>query len=256
MKKVVGVLLAVILVFALTATTLAAEVEVLDPVDADKTNYYVTESEEEGAPIVATEDAGIDVEYGQMSKEDEAEFIKEELIPDVASAPDLVSKYDAVKQIGISEFIDTQTGEVYDRAGWIQFFASDINSYDKVKIYRDLLDGYFQIQDAVYDATDNSWWFYSEEIGVASLYFALIERGVDPVKAAEIAKQEAEASNTNTGKTTDNAPKADTTNASTAKSPKTGNNSMDMGTVLLLMSLAAAGAVAALMQVKKSKQTA
>ena len=234
MKKTVVLVLAILLVVMLSPIALAetpepvleaepaaAPVEtteqgptVLAPVDMEDIYVYIDEDDPDQIALI-----------DQLDEDDALAFIEYLLNP---FAEEQGLDFDAVSQIGFIQVVNSDFS-AYSGSGWVQVWNDEWCSTDIVTVVQFLVDlGIFSedVLTATFDSTDGSWWFYVDDIGLASLFFALIERGV----SYDVAKQIV---------------------ADAVRSPQTADTSMHTGLILLTLFAASAVSVVA---VKKARQ--
>ena len=238
MKKVIPIILVLTMAFAFSITALAeGDVEVLPPVDPGDWNGETRANENLDLELDAELPPDVVDYIGGIAPEDIDEWWPEhdeELLDYVEGYKnsDVYDKeiiFDAVQYIAETWFMDTQIGDYTNPGvgGWITvtnyFLGSDtIKAILQVFGYELGDDYYFSteyrlITDLIeYDPVTGTLKFYVEDLGMWSMFLALIERGVDPETALRVAN---------------------------ARSPKTEDNSVHAGIILLIVLSAATATV-------------
>ena len=237
MKKVIPIILVLTMAFAFSITALAddvedevdeVEIEVLPPVDPGE---FDSETREYDNLDLELEEPPENVEaeiYG-WAEEDldqywpgHEEYVSERVEEYKKSdAYDKDIPFDAIQVIAATYVFDpVNEVEVTGVGGWITVTNYKLG-YDTLKAilqYFEGLDGfeYRLITEFEYDPVTGTLKFFVDDLGFWSMFFALIERGVDPATAARVAN---------------------------ARSPQTSDNSIHAGIILLFALSAAAATV-------------
>jgi len=206
MKRVIPIILVLVMAFAFSITALAdgeeEDIVVLPPVDpGEKIDDIYTNDNldlvldptpsdpniESGIYGIDTEDWDEDYWNGYN---DHLLFIVDEYKSSAAYDKDIV--FDAIQYIAETFVIDSTIvgpdNGVTGLSGWIT--VSNYNlGYDTIKAILQLFEGvdYILITEFEYDAATGTLKFFVEDLGVWSVFFALIERGVAPATAARVA---------------------------------------------------------------------
>ncbi len=246
MKKLVVFVVVLALVLSFAAPALAAPTEGLDGTEFD----IYEENPDNPETVIPVDELGKSVTY-----DPDDYLLQDEL--EQAALDSTVDDPDAIKA-DESQMISSAVVEqnIYDENGNIVgsepvsepglfvFWDSTINSYDVVQLWQNWVDEtgneWYGLYDAVYDETDGSWNAWVDDVGLFSYYVALIQRGVDPEQAAQMAQQQAE-----TNKTSEK---------TVTSSPKTSDNGASDALLWTIMILGIAGAAfAARKMVKAAK---
>jgi len=193
----------------------------------------------EGIGVEADSDSPVNIDIIQIDFDDENDFFFDEIVPHVGEMQGLFDEpllwnkipdelwVDAISQIGLIEVTNTD-GSAFVGGGWITISNDDWCSTDTIRLLRFFCDtGLFDdvIDEFTYNAADGTWVVWVDDIGLLSLFFALIERGVCPEEAIKIV-------------------------LSSSTSPKTSDNSIHAGIILLIVLSAAAVTVVASKKVR------
>ncbi|WP_066686926.1 hypothetical protein [Christensenella intestinihominis] len=230
MKKIVGIMLVLVMVLAFAVPALA---EPVDLENGSSFDIYVPDPDNPDVAIPADE-TNLDVFYEELTPE--ADEALTSIAEGVVEADEDVDEPDEIKPVvGVEAGLGTydENGEMvgwetYTGGGYFTFWDDSINSYDLVQIMQTWEDedgGWYNMYDAAYDESDGSWNIWVDDIGYFSYYVALIQRGVAPEEAAELAQEQAQ------------------------KSPKTADNGAGEGLLLIIMALGIAGAAVSIKKV-------
>ena len=232
MKKVIPIILVLTMAFAFSITALAEDdIVALPPVDPGELDEATETFEnfdialDESAPPNA--EGWLDGDITEdWDEEDWASY--NDWILDIAQdykesdAYDKDVFFDAIQFIVAGEVFDNQTGDnLTGIGGWITILNYNLGNntinaiLQMIWANRDEYD-YILITDFEYDAETGTLSFYVDDLGFWSLFFALIERGVDLPTAARVAN---------------------------ASSPQTSDNSIHAGIILLIVLSAATATV-------------
>jgi len=217
--------------FAFSITALAEgeeDIVVLPPVDPglnEETGYFENIDVELDAPLPPDVEGYIDaILPGEL--DDEWPDYNEDLLEHVEgykNSPAYNDEvvFDAIQYIGRILFEDALTGDNVNPGigGWVTVINKDWN----INTVKAILQ-WFQDEEYIlitsdqfeYDPVTGTLRFYVEDFGFWSEFFALIERGVDPVTAMQVLN---------------------------AKSPKTEDTSIHAGIILLIVLSAATATV-------------
>jgi len=247
MKKLIGIILVIAMAFSLSTVALGVDWEP-DPEHpgwdapppaeqeknsgniADATNLLPVDPNDITIMLYESDDdlADLALDINQANWALEELFIDEVLIPSGIAQGITV---DAISQIGNIQITYIDDGSEFTGKFWLDFHNQDWRpGTDRVWIAQWLdNDGEFaDLFEARFDSELGVWWILLEDIGLASWFWALIQRGM-PVEAALA-----------------------TVLSGTARSPLTGDNSIHAGIILLIV-LTTAGSVLAV-SLRKAKQ--
>ena len=237
MKKVIPIILVLIMAFVFSITALADDEEdivVLPPVDPGQNGENLDLELEPPYPNDAVGSIGGD--NTETWNESDWDSYNEELLDHVEGYKnsavyneDIV--FDAIQFIaGVSVDIYNEGNDTYMAVpgvgGWITVTNKDWNINEvkailqwfaiEMNLDESWSGDYRLITDFEWDPETGTLRFFVDDFGLWSLFFALIERGVDPVTAARVAS---------------------------GKSPQTSDNSAYVGIILLTVLSAAATTV-------------
>ncbi|MDL2237154.1 hypothetical protein LJC56_04895 [Christensenellaceae bacterium OttesenSCG-928-K19] len=175
MKKVVGIVLALVLVFAFATVSMAAE-EPLESIE----EVEIWSDEEIPEEDLYFDDTDLSGNGEGITEEDVLDFVEADKAID-PTLPDL-PKYDEIKDVG-TLVIDSTT----PIPGQMRIYEPTWTKQDLVNIARFFEVGYEIIEDIKYDEAGGYWYFDVDDLDTWSIYIALVQKGVKPAEAAKIA---------------------------------------------------------------------
>ena len=223
MKKLISIILVLVLAFAFSITVLAEEgLDVYYPPDPGEDNENFDLDLEEPPEGIDGEIWGVDAETFDDDDWDDYINLVDETIEAYfeSDAYDEEIYFDGVQYL-VSTLVGERDGEDIIATGAVVGGWITISNYDLGNNKLNAILQAMQLEENgdwayillnnenfYYDAETGTLYIYVDDLGWFSIFWALIERGVDPETAAKVAS---------------------------ARSPRTADNSIHVGIVLLLV---------------------